>query len=208
MKYQPVALQGWGAAAFFVLLLWVCALPAAAVIPDNDAAFLSAPTPNPDGFTASLRPVLIVMVLGIVLLGSLYTAYRKRRIESDSSIIRVLASSPVAQGVILQVIDVGGNIFVVAISRNGPTTIGQITDPEKINEIKLRSSQENSLSLHIPPVPFQKALERLFKPNPAAQSSKTPADPKDPKKPRVREALLDESIDRVRRLNPGHKEQL
>lgn len=146
--------------------------------------------------------MLAVLIFGGLLFGSLYMAYRKRRNESDSALIHVLAAAPIAQGVVVQIVDAGGVLYVVALSRTGQTLLGQITDRDKISEIRTRVAQE-SMHLAIAPVPFKAALERLFsKPRRGADAGAG-----DQPRPAAREKILQEVLDRVRRLNPTEKDQ-
>ena len=197
---------GWAAASLgaAVLLVFALDLPVHAVIPDTDLLFLSESAPvaaKSTSFLPSvLRPIIGVLLLGAVLWGSLIYAYRRRSREAGTDVIQVLAAAPVAQGVIVEIIDVGGIFFVVAISRNGPTVLGQITDREKISELRSRVAKEE-LSLAVPPIPFKKTLERWFRPNRSAEDP-TGEPPASSSRPAARDTILQEAIDRVRRLNP------
>ncbi|OGH63167.1 MAG: hypothetical protein A3G34_15025 [Candidatus Lindowbacteria bacterium RIFCSPLOWO2_12_FULL_62_27] len=181
-------------------------LPANAVIPDTDIAFLTTSSPvtaRSDSFMPSmLRPILLVMLFGSLMIGSLYLAWRRRRREAGSDLIQVLATSSVAQGVMVQILDVGGVLFVVSMSRSGIVSLGQITDRDKISEIRTRASQE-ALAIAIPPIPFKNALSRFFRRPPAP----TVATPDAPVRPSAREKTLQEVFDRIRRLNPKENEK-
>jgi len=183
------------------LVLSALVLPALAEISDTDLAFLesSAPLSRPVGYVPSLwRPVLGVLLIALLLGGSLYLSYRRKRQETGSDLIQVLAASAVAQGVIVQVVDVGGVLYVMAISRSGPVLLGQITEREKISEIRHRVSAEAS-SLPVTSLPFQKAFGRFFR--------RAVADSESPSKRPARDSLLQESLERLRRLNPTDKDK-
>ncbi len=181
--------------------------PAIAGIPESDRAYLSTAEPREDVSAVSppsiLRPIFGIFLLGGLCVLALYLSKRRQRKEQVSELIQILAAAPIAQGVIVQIIDACGAVFVVAISRNGPTVIGQIHDAEKISEIRARVSQE-AMNLAIPPIPFQKTLEKLFRRR-TADTTPPGVPPGDPA-PVVREKLLREAIDRVRRLNPTEKD--
>lgn len=146
-----------------------------------------------------LRPILAVLFLGVLMWGALYLMYRRRSEAASSDLIRVLAASPVAQGVIVQIVDVGGIFYVLALEAHGVTQLGQITDREKISEIRTRVSKEN-MSLAIPAIPFQKTLQKWFQRPPKSEGTDGAA-----ARPAAREKLLQEVLDRVRRLNPTEK---
>lgn len=187
-----------------VVLMWAFILPVEAVIPDTDLAFLEATSPSRANSSSALfsliRPILAVGLFGALIFGAMYLSYRRRQRESSSELIRVIAASPVAQGVVVQVIDVGGILFVVSVSRAGVVVLGQISDREKISEIRTRVAQE-SIALSIPPIPFKTALEKLFRKPGVA----TPAAPGAELRPASRDKLLQEALDRVRRMNPTDK---
>ena len=127
--------------------------------------------------------------------------YKKRNMETSSDLINVLAASPISQGVVVQVVDVAGVLYVVSISRNGPILLGQITDREKISEIRTRVSRE-ALSMSVAPVSFKQALEKIFR-RPQSSSAEDPRQ----RRPAARDSMLSEVLERVRRLNPSDKEK-
>lgn len=178
--------------------------PVFAVYPDTDVvSFMEAKSagkradPSPLAF---VRPVLWTLFMGFVFFGALVYAWQRRRREGGSDLIRVLASAPVAQGVLVQIIDVAGVLYVVSMSRAGQTVLGEITANEKVSEIRSRVAAE-SAGISIPPVPFKAALEKFFlRPKPASPPRKEV--PRD-----VRESLLRDALERVRRLNPSEKDR-
>lgn len=149
-----------------------------------------------------IKPILWTVLIGIVLLGGLAVAYQRRRREEISAVIRLLASTQIAPGVTVQIIDVSSILYVVAVTRSGMTLLGEIKENDKISELRSRVAGE-SISLAIPPIPFKAALEKFFR-RPAAPS---PAADRPLQKREARESLLREALERVRRMNPSEKDK-
>lgn len=149
-----------------------------------------------------VRPLFAVFLIGLLLWAALYLSYRRQRRETESVLIHVLAAAPIAQGVMIQIVDVGGVLFVLSLSKEGTTLLGQITEREKISEIRTRVAQE-ARPMALAPVPFKKALEKLFR-KPQADSKGSESDSA---RPSARDRVLQEALERVRRLNPVDKEK-
>jgi flagellar biogenesis protein FliO len=88
-----------------------------------------------------------VAIMGALLIG-LYLVYRllvkkKTRIVTDSEIIRVLATYPLATNRVIQIVDIAGDILVLGVSDANINLLSRVDDQESIDRIKLLASKEN-----------------------------------------------------------------
>jgi flagellar biogenesis protein FliO len=89
-----------------------------------------------------------VAVMGVIIIG-VYFLFRfliknKNRIITDSEVIKVLATYPLAANRIIQVVDVGGQVLVIGVSDSSINLITELKDQEVIDQIRLASSKEKS----------------------------------------------------------------
>jgi flagellar biogenesis protein FliO len=109
------------------------------------------PYEPPDfGGTEVSYTMLILRTIGIMgaLLIGLYLVYRllikkRSRIVTDSEIIRVLATYPLAGNRVIQIMDIAGEILVLGVSDANINLISKVEDRETIDRIKLLSNREN-----------------------------------------------------------------
>lgn len=95
-------------------------------------------------------PFLILrtlVVLGVIIVG-IYLLFRlllknKNKIVTDSEIIKVLATYPLAANRVIQVVDIAGQVLILGVSDSSINLITEINDKEVIDRIKLMSSQES-----------------------------------------------------------------
>jgi flagellar biogenesis protein FliO len=88
-----------------------------------------------------------VAIMGALLIG-LYLVYRllvrkKTRIVTDSEIIRVLATYPLATNRLIQIVDIAGDILVLGVSDANINLLSRVDDQEAIDRIKLLAGREN-----------------------------------------------------------------
>jgi flagellar biogenesis protein FliO len=89
-------------------------------------------------------------VLGVIIVG-IYLLFRlllknKNKIVTDSEIIKVLATYPLAANRVIQVVDIAGQVLILGVSDSNINLITEITDKEVIDRIKLMSSQESRVA--------------------------------------------------------------
>ncbi len=87
--------------------------------------------------------VLIVIVVSIFIIFRILVK-NKHRIITDSDIIKVLATFPLAAGKVIQIIEIAGKVMVLGITENNINLITTIEDKEIIDSIKLQYSKENN----------------------------------------------------------------
>jgi len=95
-------------------------------------------------------PALIlktVAVLGALIIG-IYLLFRfllknRNKIVTDSEIIKVLATYPLAANRIIQVVDIAGQVLVLGVSESSINLITELEDKEVIDRIKLISNKES-----------------------------------------------------------------
>jgi len=96
-------------------------------------------------------PMLVlrtVAVLAIIVI-SIFVLFRilvknKNKIISDSEIIKVLATFPLAANRIIQIVDIGGKVLVLGVTDSNINLITTIEDKEVIDNIKLYYSKEKA----------------------------------------------------------------
>lgn len=94
-------------------------------------------------------PMMVLRTIGImgaVLIG-LFLLYRllikkRNRIVTDSQVVNVLATYPLAANRTIQVVDIAGQVLVLGVSEVSINLITPIEDQETIDRIKLLSAQE------------------------------------------------------------------
>jgi flagellar biosynthetic protein FliO len=89
-----------------------------------------------------------IAVMGVIIIG-VYFLFRfliknKRKLITDSEVIKVLATYPLAANRIIQVVDVGGQVLVLGVSDSSINLITELQDQEVIDRIRLASSKEKS----------------------------------------------------------------
>ncbi|NIQ18342.1 MAG: flagellar biosynthetic protein FliO, partial [Candidatus Aenigmarchaeota archaeon] len=96
-------------------------------------------------------PMLIlrtVAVLGAIIVG-LYLLFKflvknKSKIVTNSDVIKVLATYPLASNRMIQVVDIAGQVLVLGVSDSNINLITEVEDKEVVDRIKLLSSKETS----------------------------------------------------------------
>ena len=87
-----------------------------------------------------------VAVMGVIIIG-VYFLFRvlikkKSKLVTDSEVIKVLATYPLAANRIIQVVDIGGQVLVLGVSDSSINLITELKDQESIDRIRLISSKE------------------------------------------------------------------
>ena len=103
------------------------------------------------GSSKTSYPMLIlrtVAVLAIIVI-SIFVLFRilvknKNKIISDSEIIKILATFPLATNRIIQIVDIGGKVLVLGVTDSNINLITTIEDKEVIDNIKLFYSKEKA----------------------------------------------------------------
>jgi flagellar protein FliO/FliZ len=124
---------------------------------DGDAADEAAPAELPDyeyedpefNENRISYPMMIlrtVAVMGVIIIG-VYFLFRvlvkkKTRLVTNSEVITVLATYPLAANRIIQVVDIGGQVLVLGVSDSSINLITELKDKEAIDRIRLASSKE------------------------------------------------------------------
>ena len=67
---------------------------------------------------------------------------KKTKLVTDSEVITVLATYPLAANRIIQVVDIGGQVLVLGVSDSSINLITELKDKEAIDRIRLASSKE------------------------------------------------------------------
>ena len=89
-----------------------------------------------------------IAVMGVIIIG-VYFLFRflirnKKKLITDSEVINVLATYPLAANRIIQVVDVGGQVLVLGVSDSSINLITELQDQEVIDRIRLANSKEKS----------------------------------------------------------------
>ncbi|MGQ9615730.1 MAG: FliO/MopB family protein [Spirochaetota bacterium] len=89
-------------------------------------------------------------VLGVIIVG-IYLLFRlllknKNKIVTDSEIIKVLATYPLAANRVIQIVDIAGQVLILGVSDANINLITEISDKEVIDRIKLMSSKESKIT--------------------------------------------------------------
>jgi flagellar protein FliO/FliZ len=88
-----------------------------------------------------------IAVMGVIIIG-IYFIFRllikkKNKLITDSEVVKVLATYPLAANRIIQVVDIGGQVLVLGVSDSSINLITELQDKEVIDRIKLASSKEH-----------------------------------------------------------------
>ena len=94
-------------------------------------------------------PVLVlrtIAVLAVIVVG-LYVLFRvlvkkRNRIVTDTDIIKVHATFPLAANKLIQVVEIAEKILVLGVSESNINLIAEVEDKETIDKIKVMSSKE------------------------------------------------------------------
>ncbi len=86
--------------------------------------------------------VLGVIIVGIYLLFRLLLKNRNK-IVTDSEIVKVLATYPLAANRVIQVVDIAGQVLILGVSDSSINLITEISDKEVIDRLRLVSSKES-----------------------------------------------------------------
>ena len=124
---------------------------------DVDAAGDAAPPELPDyeyedpefNENRISYPMMIlrtVAVMGVIIIG-VYFLFRvlvkkKTKLVTDSEVITVLATYPLAANRIIQVVDIGGQVLVLGVSDSSINLITELKDKESIDRIRLANSKK------------------------------------------------------------------
>ena len=87
--------------------------------------------------------VLAIIVIAIFVLFRILLK-NKNKIITDSEIIKVLATFPLAANRIIQIVDIGGKILVLGVTDSNINLITTIEDKDIIDNIKLYYSKEKA----------------------------------------------------------------
>ncbi len=87
-----------------------------------------------------------VAVMGAIIIG-IYFLFRvlikkKSKLVTDSEVIKILATYPLAANRIIQVVDIGGQVLVLGVSDSSINLIIELKDREVIDRIRLINSKE------------------------------------------------------------------
>lgn len=85
--------------------------------------------------------VLAAIVIGIYLIFRLFLKNRNK-IVTDTGLIKVLSSYPLAANRVIQVVEIAGKIMILGVSESSINLITEVEDKEFIDKIKLLSSKE------------------------------------------------------------------
>jgi len=89
-----------------------------------------------------------IAVMGVIIIG-IYFLFRlliknRNKIVTDTEIVKVLATYPLAANRIIQVVDIGGQVLVLGVSDSNINLITALEDQEVIDRIRLASSKEKT----------------------------------------------------------------
>ncbi len=87
--------------------------------------------------------VLAIIVFSIFILFRILVK-NKNKMISDSEIIKVLATFPLAANRMIQIVDIGGKVLVLGVTDSNINLITTIEDKEVIDNIKLYYSKEKA----------------------------------------------------------------
>jgi flagellar protein FliO/FliZ len=85
--------------------------------------------------------VLAAIIVGIYLILRLFLKSRNK-IVTDTGLIKVLSSYPLAANRVIQVVEIAGKIMILGVSESSINLITEVEDQEFIDKIKLLSSKE------------------------------------------------------------------
>jgi flagellar biogenesis protein FliO len=88
--------------------------------------------------------VLAAIIVGIYLIFRLFLK-RKNKIVTDTGLIKVLSSYPLAANRVIQVVEIAGKIMILGVSESSINLITEVGDQEFIDKIKLLSSKESKV---------------------------------------------------------------
>lgn len=88
-----------------------------------------------------------IAVMGVIIIG-IYFLFRllikkKNKLVTNSEVVEVLATYPLAANRIIQVVDIGGQVLVLGVSDSSINLITELQDKEVIDRIRLASSKEH-----------------------------------------------------------------
>ena len=86
--------------------------------------------------------VLAAIIVGIYLILRLFLKSRNK-IVTDTGLIKVLSSYPLAANRVIQVVEIAGKIMILGVSESSINLITEVEDQEFIDKIKLLSSKES-----------------------------------------------------------------
>ena len=117
---------------------------APAEVPDYE---YEDPEFNDKGISYPMMILRTVAVMGVIIIG-VYFLFRvlikkKSKLVTNSDVIKVLATYPLAANRIIQVVDIGGQVLVLGVSDSSINLITELKDREAIDQIRLVSSKEH-----------------------------------------------------------------
>ncbi len=90
-----------------------------------------------------LRTVAVLAVIIIVIyIGFRFLLKGKKRVVSDTEMIKVLATYPISANRLIKVIDIAGKILILGVTDSNINLITEVEDKEISDRIKLLSSKE------------------------------------------------------------------
>ena len=90
-----------------------------------------------------LRTVAVLAVIIIVIyLGFRFLLKSKKRLVSDTEMIKVLATYPISANRLIKVVDIAGKVLVLGVTDSNINLITEVEDKETSDRIKLLSSKE------------------------------------------------------------------
>jgi flagellar biogenesis protein FliO len=87
--------------------------------------------------------ILAVIIIGMFFLFRLLMK-KRNRIVTDTGIIKVLATYPLASNRLIQVVEIAGKIMILGVTESNINLITEVEDGELIDKIKLLSSKEST----------------------------------------------------------------
>lgn len=88
--------------------------------------------------------ILAAIIVGIYLILRLFLKSRNK-IVTDTGLIKVLSSYPLAANRVIQVVEIAGKIMILGVSESSINLITEVEDQEFIDKIKLLSSKESKV---------------------------------------------------------------
>ena len=96
-------------------------------------------------------PLLVLRTLGVlaVIIIGMYFLFRllikkRNRIVTDTDIIKVLATYPLASNRLIQLVEIAGKIMILGVTDSNINLITEVEDEELVDKIKLLSSKEST----------------------------------------------------------------
>lgn len=104
--------------------------------------------PAPSPLLSALRSFLVLLFLSLLIIGLVYflKRWRRNRLGNDAGLLRVLASEAVTPKHRVMLIDLLGEIMVVGVSGEQMNLLTRITDPERVEELRLLQQTGGPLS--------------------------------------------------------------